>query len=150
MLTGSTIAVAEASSDAVTVEYEGTAPLTLQRSEVIGLHDFEKVGLRIQTTDPVRDLWVPATAASYPAVRARLTQWAPVTVTPFRVAVVSGSVPQLVLLYALALVPMRFAGGMGLVLALYAILALLKPDLLVHTRLLSLGPVAILFVKWLW
>jgi len=55
---------AEAGADAVTVAYAGVAPLTLRRSEVTGLHEFELVGLRIETADPARDLWVPARAAS--------------------------------------------------------------------------------------
>jgi hypothetical protein len=141
---------AEASADTVTVVYGGATPLTLRRSDIIALRDFEKVGLRIQTADPARDLWVPARAASYPAVRALLAQWAPVTVTPFRVTVGDGSVPHLAFVYALALVPMRFAGGIGVVLGFNAILALVKPDLAVHKRLLYLGPVAILVLRWLW
>jgi len=141
----------DAGGDSVTVAYDGMAPLTLQRSEVTGLHDFEKVGLRIQTADPARDLWVPVTAASYPSVKARVSEWAPVTVTPLRLVPVDGGFLQLSLLYALGLfIPMTFAAGIAGALLLNAIWAMAKRDLPARKTLLYLGPVAILLVRWLW
>ena len=63
--------------------YAGAPALTLQRRDVTGVHDFELIGLRIQTADPAHDLWVPAPTEAYADARVRLAHWAPMTVTPF-------------------------------------------------------------------
>jgi hypothetical protein len=72
--------------DYVTVACDaiGIAPLTLTRGEVTGLRVFQHIGMRVHASDPSRDLWVPSSAPAYAEARQRLSQWAPVSVTPFR------------------------------------------------------------------
>ena len=74
---------ADVTEESVTVGYAGAPALTLQRRDVTGVHDFELIGLRIQTADPAHDLWVPAPTEAYADARVRLAHWAPMTVTPF-------------------------------------------------------------------
>ena len=140
---------AEATSDAVTVAYAGVEPLTLRRSEIIGLHEFEYVGLRIETADPARDLWVPARAESYAAVKARLGQWVPVRATPHPVARALTNVPLLAIVlisHALLITPTIFGLAMYL---LPVVPAMAGRDVPLHRKLLWTVPFAIHLVRWL-
>lgn len=141
---------AEASSDSVTVAYAGMAPLTLRRSEVTCLHDFEFVGLRIETGDPARDLWVPAVTKSYAAIRGHLGQWVPVKATPHFISKGFANAPlMLTILYALALLMPLTSFGLFVSL-LWVVPALLAGDVPRHRKLLVAGAMAIPLVRWLW
>jgi hypothetical protein len=144
----------EIDGDSLTVACEaiGISPLTLRRSDVTGVHIWEKIGLRVQTADPSHDLWVPASAPAYGDVRAHLSQWAPVTTTPFAVAFRGNMrVPQLMVVCALtAFLPIAFARGMGLVFAVYVVMALVKRDVPPFKLALMAVPVLIVLVRWFW
>ena len=147
---------AEAGPDSVTVAFAGFAPLTLQRSDIVGLHVFETKGLRIQAADPARDLWVPARTAAFEAVKAHVSGWAPTHVTPFFdhpenlgrvvfVTLLAVSNPQLNLA-GFVVGPALVAGA-----TLIVIVSTLRTrDLSVRRKLLAFAPALILFVRWLW
>jgi len=144
---------ADADSDSVTVGCDalGMAPLTLRRAEITGLQLFDKLGLRIQTADPARDLWVPAAAASYADVKERLSQWVPVTVTPFRVAFSHRSAPQLAVACVLcAVMPIPIAFGIAISVTVSLVISLFTRDVPAARILLLLAPIAITMVKWVW
>jgi hypothetical protein len=146
---------AVADSDSVTVRCDalGIAPTTLRRSEVTGVHVFERAGLRIQAANPARDLWVPKGVPAYASVREHVTRWAPTTVTPlFRVAP-WGDVAtwQIAALTLIALVSsLSSAAGLttGSVLATVAggVLRRRMPA----RALLLLLPVGIVLARWIW
>jgi hypothetical protein len=148
---------ADAGPDSVTVTIAGFAPLTLHRSEVVGLHVFEHLGLRIQAADPARDLWVPARTAAFTTVTERLRGWAPITVTPFfRNPENLGRVTLLTMLALPQNPPTTFAGfvigpEVVAVFTLITIVTTLRTrDLSVRRKLFAFAPAVILFVRWLW
>ena len=148
---------ADAGPDSVTVTIAGFAPLTLQRSEVVGLHVFEHLGLRIQAADPARDLWVPAQTTAFKTVTERLRGWAPMTVTPFFRD--PENLLRVILLTIVALPqnpPTTFAGfvigrEVVAVFTLITIVTTLRTrDLSVRRKLFAFAPAVILLMRWLW
>ena len=155
----------DVTEESVTVGHAGAPALTLQRREVTGLHDFELIGLRIQTADPAHDLWVPAPTEAYADARVRLAHWAPMTVTPFfkprnhptrrwtqrgweKAHILSTLlVTGMGLLRAFPLWLNVFVAG---TLALSAMVQLNKRDQPAWERLLPLGALTLLLLKWLW
>jgi len=157
---------ADVTEESVTVGYAGAPALTLQRRDVTGVHDFELIGLRIQTADPAHDLWVPAPTEAYADAKVRLAYWAPMTVTPFfkplnhptrhfippgwakAVGILSTLlVTGIGLLAPLSLPVKGFVAGC---LTLSAVGELLKRDQPAWERLLPLGALTLLLLKWLW
>jgi hypothetical protein len=157
---------ADVTEESVTVGYAGAPALTLQRRDVTGVHDFELIGLRIQTADPAHDLWVPARTEAYADARVRLAHWAPMTVTPFfnpvahptrhfippgwakAVGVLSTLlVTGMGLLVALPLPLKGFVAGS---LTLSAVAGLINRDQPAWEKLLPLGALTLLLLKWLW
>ncbi len=154
--------VAEVGDDSVTVSCAGLgmAPVTLRRADVTAVHVFVKTGLRVQTADPSRDLWVPENVPSYADLKARLSEWAPVTMTPWWQGM--WQPPDgvgLAVSCALALLlPMSFASGYaaGSVLVLVWVIAqgdgkrlLTWTDPRSRRFALSLLPAAIVLVRWM-
>jgi hypothetical protein len=141
---------AEAGSDAVTVAYAGMAPLTLRREEITGLHEFQLVGLRIQTADPLRDLWVPFRTASYEALKASLGQWVPVKSTPHFLFRIFDNLPVLaVLLYVLAVfIPLTFTGAAFYL--LYAALQFFRQNAPLYWKVLVAGALGLHVARWVW
>jgi hypothetical protein len=137
-----------ADEDAVTVVYHGMPASTVLRRDVTGLQEFVHVGLRIQTADPERDLFVPAWTKSYDGVRARLSDWMPVTRTRAG-RVRPDALPFMAILYALALfLPMVFVPFVVPQMAA-GLASLGSRDSSVIRKLVSLGPAAILITRWL-
>jgi hypothetical protein len=141
---------AEAGSDTTTVTYAGMSPLTLRREEVIGLREFQWVGLRIETADPFRDLWVPFRTKSYAAVKASLGQWVPVKETPHLLVRIFNNLPLLaVMLYALAmLVPLTFTGTA--IYLLYAAPQFLRRNAPLYWKVLVAGTLGLHVARWVW
>jgi hypothetical protein len=142
---------ADTTPESVTISGAGLAPLTLQRSEIVGLHLFENVGLRIQAADPARDLCVPARTSTFTAVSEQVGRSAPTTVTPF-LRHATANLPWVAIMTALAVVtPAKIAAGFVIAASLIPIIATLrKRDVLVLRKLLTFAPALVLFVKWLW
>ena len=141
---------ADVSADSVTVAYDGVAPLTLQRNDVIGLHDFDKIGLRIQAADPSRDLWVPARTKAYADVKAGLSHWGPTTVTPLRFASGLSIGVTTVFLVVGLLIPVKLVPAViGLVISSQAVAAVVKPDVPIFKRLVPFVAILVLLIRWL-
>ena len=156
---------ADVTEESVTVGYAGAPALTLRRRDVTGVHDFELIGLRIQTADPAHDLWVPALTEAYAEARVRLAHWAPMTVTPFfkpfkppnwtqrgwvkAVGILSPLIVAGIYLFnAPPALPVKgFVAGC---LTISAVVGLIKRDQPAWERLLPLGALTLLLLKWLW
>jgi hypothetical protein len=141
---------ADADDGTVTVHYEGLAPLTLQRRDIVSLHDYTRLGLRICTADAAHDLWVPASSKSYPRIKALLSDWAPLQNITYIPAVMNPSrFANVALNHGLALFgPLQ--GVMGAVLLFIAcadLLAVFRRDS--RWRWLRLGTAVILAARWL-
>jgi len=157
---------ADVTEESVTVGYAGAPALTLQRRDVTGVHDFELIGLRIQTADPAHDLWVPAPTEAYADAKVRLAHWAPMTVTPFfkplnhptRPFIPPGWAKAVGILLTLLTTGMGLLAPLSLpvkgfiagCLTLSAVGELLKRDQPAWERLLPLGALTLLLLKWLW
>lgn len=157
---------ADVTEESVTVGYAGAPALTLQRRDVTGVHDFELIGLRIQTADPVRDLWVPARTDAYANARVRLAHWAPMTVTPFfkprnhptrhwtqRGWGKAAHILSILLVTGMGLFvafPLWLKGFVAASLAISAVGGLSTRDQPAWERLLPLGALTLLLLKWLW
>lgn len=145
---------AEVDSDSIMITGADRAPLTLERSDVVGLHEFPRLGLRIETADPDRDLWVPVAIPSYASVRAAVSDWAPLRVTAFpyfppRPPLTS--VTLFVLTYAFVLfLPAPFGAGFALALFIGLVRALIGRTLTPIKAVLALGPFAILLARYFW
>jgi hypothetical protein len=141
---------ADTTPDSVTISAAGLAPLTLQRSEIVGLHLFEHVGLRIQAADPARDLWVPTRTSTFAAVSEHVSGWAPMTVTPFLHHAADNL--RLAIVTVLAVViPVKFGAGFVAGATIIPIIATLRRrDVPVLRKLLAFAPVLVLVVRWLW
>jgi hypothetical protein len=158
--------MADVTEESVTVGYAGAPALTLQRRDVTGVHDFELIGLRIQTADPAHDLWVPAPTEAYADAKVRLAHWAPMTVTPFfkpkptrhvippRWAKAGDILSTLLLtgggVFVAFPLPLKgFVAG-SLTLLLLAVVRLIKRGQPAWQRLLPLGALTLLLLKWPW
>lgn len=141
---------ADVGDETVTVRYEGLAPLTLQRRDVVGLHDYPKLGLRICTVDAARDLWVPARSESYPRIKTLLSDWAPVQIVRHVPALLNPSSPaHTIMVYAVILLGPLQMGAVLLVVASTYLTGLWERGGGAR-RWLRLGPAAILAVRWWW
>jgi hypothetical protein len=139
---------ADTGPDSVTVTFAGAAPLTLRRNEIVGLHVFEKTGLRIQAADPARDLWVPARTAAYVAVNEHVSGWAPTTVTPF-LHDAADNLPRVAILTLLAIVvPTNLAGFVAGAALVSIIATLRKRNLPALRKLISFAPAVVLFPRF--
>lgn len=153
---------ADVTEESVTVGYEGAPALTLQRRDVTGVHDFELIGLRIQTADPDRDLWVPAPTEAYADARVRLAHWVPMTVTPFfkptRHFIPPGwaravGILSVLLVTGMGLLvafPLPMKGFIAGCLMLSAVGGLINREQPAWERLLPFGALTLLLFKWLW
>lgn len=139
---------AQAGNDRVTVGYTGMVPLTLRRSEVTGLHEYQLLGLRIETADPARDLWVPFQTESYAAIKAQVGQWASLRTTPHVLLRVLDNVSLLAAMVFAVLMPLTFFS-----VALYlsrVVPEIFKQSAPLHRKLVAMATLAILLVRWLW
>jgi hypothetical protein len=146
---------ADVQGDAITVCYEGFPPLTLQRPEVIAIDDRQYLGLRIKAADPERDLWVPITAPSYAAVKAAVSNWAPLEVIPFwrgGERRPSGPFHLVVLCVASLFAPVTWP-LVGIALGLTIVAAVegvAWRGLSIRRRLASVAPLAVVLIRWVW
>jgi hypothetical protein len=142
---------ADTTPESVTISGAGLAPLTLQRGEIVGLHLFENVGLRIQAADPARDLWVPARTTTFAAVSERVSGWAPTTVTPF-LHHAADNLRWVAIMTVLAVViPVKIGAGFVVGASVIPIIATLRRrDVPVLRKLPTFAPVLVLVVRWLW
>jgi len=139
---------AEAGPDSITISAWGVAPLTLRRSEIVGLHVFEATGIRIQASDPARDLWVPARTAAYAAVNAHISGWAPTKVTPF-LHHAADSLPRVVFLTLLAIVIPQNLGGLVVGASVVSIIATLwKRDVPMLRKVISFAPAVVMLPRF--
>jgi hypothetical protein len=141
---------ADTTPESVTISGAGLAPLTLQRSEIVGLHLFENVGLRIQAADPARDLWVPVRTSAFAAVSERVSGWGPTTVTPFLHPAADNLRLVAIMTVLAVVIPVKIAGFVAGVTLISIIATLRKRDVPVLRKLLAFAPVLVLVVRWLW
>lgn len=147
------VVAAEVSHDSITIgcAAAGIEPRTLRRDEVVRLELVERVGMRIRTADPQRDLWLPAQAPAFADVQARLSLWAPVTVKPL----IDLSTPRptawsTVVQYAVAACfPLRFALPFSAVNLGLIVFAVTRRPVPWRRIALWAGPVLIALARWL-
>ena len=141
---------ADAGPDSVTISAVGLSPLTLQRSEIVGLHVFEKIGLRIRAVDPARDLWVPARTTAYTAVSEHVSGWVPTTVTP-SLHHAADNLPRVAIVTVLAIViPAKLAGFVAGATIISIIATLRLRNVPAIRKLAAFAPALVLVVRWLW
>jgi hypothetical protein len=141
---------AEAGNDSVTVFFEGARLLTVQRQEVIRLSDLAGLGLRIETADASRDLWIPAGTASYAEVKRRVSQWAPMTVTVLLALDQWAHVLRLALITVFVpVVPMWLRWPFLALILGHAGFALIRRKQPMLTAMMTFVAVAFLLARWL-